>query len=74
MRIRLWTDRGAEEKKKNRKLLNDVYKFEGLPLYVFLTPDGREVARLPSSLESALPSMREFLDAFRKTEEQSLKK
>lgn len=67
VRIRLYTDRKTEDNKHNRKILNEVYKFNGLPLYVFLTPDGKEVARLPMNVTDTLPSVKDFLDAFEKT-------
>jgi thiol:disulfide interchange protein len=71
-RIRLWTDRQTAEDKKNQKLLLNTFKFNGLPLYVFMTPDGKEVARLPKSVKDALPTAAQFIEAFQKAEKQAL--
>jgi hypothetical protein len=66
VRIRLWTDQRANAG-ENERIKNEIYDYKGLPLYIFLTRDGKEAARLPSSLTNALPSARDFLDAFHKT-------
>lgn len=72
VRIKLYTDRKTDDNVRNRKILNEVYKYNGLPLYVFLTPDGKEVARLPKSVTDTLPSVQDFVQAFRQAEEKTL--
>jgi hypothetical protein len=66
VKLKLYTDRRTEDNVKNKKIKEEVYKSNWLPLYVFLTPDGKEVARLPKSLEDPLPSAQDFIEALRK--------
>lgn len=66
--VRLETMRRTDEARRNLAILRERYRHGGVPLYVFLTPEGREVERLPKSGE---PSLAEFLEAFQKTWEAS---
>jgi hypothetical protein len=66
VKVKLYTDRDAEPYLSNKKLMLETYKSNVLPTYIFLTPEGKEIRRLPKRL-SVTPSKREFLDAFRET-------
>lgn len=66
VKVKLYTDRETEPYLRNRRLRDDRFQSNLLPLYVFLTPGGREVARLPR-IDSPLPSKTEFLEALSRT-------
>lgn len=64
--MKLYTDRNEEPYLTNRKLMEETYGSDFLPTYIFLTPDGKEIARLPR-LISVVPSETDFVEAMRKT-------
>jgi hypothetical protein len=64
--VKLYTDKNEEPFLSNRKLMEETYRSDFLPTYLFLTPEGKEIARLPR-LISVIPSPSDFVEAFRKT-------
>lgn len=66
VKVKLYTDRNQEPYLTNRKLMEETYRSDFLPTYLFLTAEGKEIARLPR-LVSVIPSEADFVDAMRKT-------
>jgi hypothetical protein len=64
--MKLYTDRRTPDNVKNKKIKEETYKTNWLPLYVFLTPDGKEVARLPKDLDAPIPTPKDFIEALQK--------
>ncbi len=66
LRVKLYTD-DKKTGKKNTQIQQDIYNSTALPLYVILTPDGKEVARLNKALFDAEKFAAFLRDGFEKT-------
>lgn len=68
VKVRLYTDRQTADNIRNRDFQLKRFGTAALPLYVFLTPEGREITRLP---KAGLPGAQDFLTAFKRTLEET---
>jgi hypothetical protein len=61
----LWTDRAKAVDRENSRLLKERFATAALPLYVTLSPDGKELSRLEgiASVEEFVAFLRKGLEA-----------